>query len=90
LTPAHILYLATRAGATALGLEDEVGDLSPGKSADFVLVRPPDGSTLQAALERSPTFDAALGALFTLAREESITQVRVAGRVVDGLTAQPV
>jgi guanine deaminase len=54
LSPAHILYLATAAGAAALGLDDEVGDLSPGKSADFVLVRPPDGSTLQAVLDRSP------------------------------------
>jgi guanine deaminase len=86
LTPAHILYLATRAGAGALGLEDEVGDLSPGKSADFVLVRPPAGSTLQLALERAPDFGAALGALFTLAREESVAQVRVAGRL---LPAQP-
>jgi guanine deaminase len=90
LTPAHILYLATRAGAVALGLEHEVGDLSPGRSADFLLVRPPEGSTLRAALERSPDFDAALGTLFTLAREESIVEVRVAGRVLDGLAAQPV
>ncbi|HWE12363.1 MAG TPA: guanine deaminase [Solirubrobacteraceae bacterium] len=82
LSPAHILYLATRAGAAALGLEDEVGDLSAGKSADFVLVRPPQRSTLHAVLERSPSFEAALGALFTLAREESIAEVRVAGRVV--------
>jgi guanine deaminase len=86
LTPAHILYLATRAGALALGLGDEAGDLSPGRSADFVLVRPREGSTLQAALAGSPTFDAALGALFTLAREESIAEVRVAGRVVAGAT----
>jgi guanine deaminase len=87
LNPAHILYLSTLAGAAALGLEDEVGDLSPGKSADFVLVRPPEGSTLEAALERAPTLDAALGTLFTLAREEAIAQVRLAGRVLD---AQPV
>lgn len=82
LSPAHLLYLATGAGAAALALQDEVGDLSPGKSADFVLVRPPDGSTLQAVLERSESLEATLGALFTLAREESIAEVRVAGRVV--------
>ena len=40
LGPAHLLYLATRAGALALGL-DEVGDLNVGKQADFMLVRPP-------------------------------------------------
>ena len=30
LGPAHLLWLATAAGASALGLSDEVGDLSPG------------------------------------------------------------
>jgi guanine deaminase len=82
LGPAHVLYLATRAGALALGLGDDVGDLSASKYADFVLVRPPDGSTLQTVLERSESVEASVGALFTLAREESIVEVRVAGRVV--------
>lgn len=82
LGPAHLLWLATRAGAIGLGLGDEVGDLSPGKSADFVLMRPPEDSTLRAVLERSESLEAALGALFTLAREESIAEVRVAGRIV--------
>jgi guanine deaminase len=82
LSPACVLWLATGAGAVALGVSDEVGDLTPGKSADFVLVRAPEGSTLAAVLERAESLEARLGALFTLAREESIAEVRVAGRVV--------
>jgi guanine deaminase len=82
LGPAEALWLATGAGARALGLADEVGDLSPGKSADFILIRPPAGGTLHAVLDRSPSLEAALGALFTLAREESVVEVRVAGENV--------
>lgn len=84
LSPAHLLWLATAAGASALGLSDEVGDLGVGKSADFVLVRAPQGSTLAAVLERSESVEETLGALFTLAQEESIAEVRVAGDVVWG------
>jgi guanine deaminase len=82
LGPAELLYLATRAGAEALGLGDEIGDLSPGRSADIVVIQPPPGSTLEAVLARSPSPEAALGSIFTLAREVSVVQVRVAGRVV--------
>jgi guanine deaminase len=84
MTPAHLLWLATRAGAEVLGLGDEVGDLSPGRSADFVLVRPPPGSTLAARLERSASPQDALGAIFALAREDSVAEVRVAGDPVAG------
>jgi guanine deaminase len=82
LGPAELLWLATGAGAAALGLSDEVGDLAVGKSADFVLVRAPERSTLAAVLTRSESVEQTLGALFTLAREESIAEVRVAGRIV--------
>jgi guanine deaminase len=82
LGPAHLLHIATRAGAVALGLGDEVGDLAPGKWADFVLLRPPPGSTVEAVLAESSSWEATLGALFALAREESVAEVRVAGEVV--------
>ena len=36
VTPAQMLYLATRAGAEALHLSHKLGDFTPGKSADFV------------------------------------------------------
>jgi guanine deaminase len=82
LRPGELLHLATAAGAAALGLEDETGDLQPGKSADFVLIRPPAGGTLSAVLERAESMEEILGVLFTLAREDSIAEVRVAGEVV--------
>jgi guanine deaminase len=82
LSPAQLLYLATGAGAVALGLGDVVGDFSVGKSADFVLVRPAEGSTLSAVLGQAEGVDPLLGALFTLAREDAIAEVRVEGRVV--------
>jgi guanine deaminase len=82
LGPAELLWLGTGAGAGALGLADEVGDFSVGKSADFVVVRPPAGSTLEAVLARAESVEEQLGAVFTLARDESIAEVRVAGEVV--------
>jgi guanine deaminase len=82
LSPGHLLWLATGAGAAALGLSDEIGDLSVGKSADFLLVRPAVGSTLEAVIGGSNSVTEALGAVFALAREESIAEVRVAGKVV--------
>lgn len=79
LKAAHLLYLATRAGAEALGLQEEIGDLLPGKQADFLWLRPPEGSTLEALLEASPSLEASLGAVFALAGEESIAAVYVGG-----------
>ena len=55
-SPAQLLHLATRAGALALGLGDECGDLQPGRSADFILLRP--GATLATVLESAPDWDA--------------------------------
>jgi guanine deaminase len=82
LGPAQLLYLATAAGAEALGLQETCGDLTPGKQADLILLKPPVGSTLEAVLEEAPDWNAALGAVFTLAREETVVEVRVGGDVV--------
>jgi guanine deaminase len=82
LGPVELLYLATRAGAQALGLDDEVGDLRPGRSADLITIRPTRDGILETVLRAELPPESQLGAIFTLARETSIEQVRVAGSVV--------
>lgn len=82
LTAAHLLYLATRAGAEALGLEDQTGDLSVGKSADLVYLRPPKGSAFAAMLEHCDSPGRALSGIFALAGAESMAEVQVAGQKV--------
>jgi guanine deaminase len=82
LHPAQLLYMATRAGAEALGLEQEIGDFQKGKAADFVYLRPPAASPLAATVARAESAEAVLAALFTLAGKESVAEVRVAGSVV--------
>jgi guanine deaminase len=82
LDAGHLLYLATLAGAQALGLSHETGDFRTGKSADFIYLRPPAESPLAAVLEREQTPERMLAAIFTLAGAESVREVRVEGSVV--------
>ena len=82
LDASHLLYLATLAGADALGLSHEIGDFREGKSADFVYLRPPANSPLAAVLEREQSPERVLAAIFTLAGAESVREVRVEGSVV--------
>ena len=82
LDAARLLYLSTRAGAKALGLETEIGDFRPGKAADFVYLRPPQGSVMEAAVRHAAEPAQALASLFTLAGAESVREVRVEGDIV--------
>jgi len=82
LTPADLLYLSTLAGAEALGLDNEIGNFEPGKAADFVYLDPPPASVLAEVCDRSEDLTHTLAALFTLAGQESIAEVRVQGRIV--------
>jgi len=82
LDAGHLLYLATLAGAEALGLSAVTGDFCVGKSADFVYLQPPAASPLAAVLEREQSPESMLGAIFTLAGAESVREVRVGGSIV--------
>jgi guanine deaminase len=82
LDAARLCYLATLAGAEAVGLGDEIGDFRDGKAADLVYLRAPVGSPLAAVLQRVKSPEEALTAIFTLAGAESVREVRVAGDAV--------
>jgi guanine deaminase len=84
LTPVHLLYLVTRAGAQALGLDDRVGDFAVGKDFDAVWLRPADGSTLAVNLRHAHDTTDALARIFALA-----TPADVAGVWIRGIRARP-
>jgi guanine deaminase len=84
LTPVHLLYLATRAGARALGLDDRVGDFAVGKDFDAVWVRPAAGSTLAVNLKHAYDVTDALARVFALASPADVAGVWVRGQPVTG------
>ena len=79
LTPVHLLYLATRAGARALGLDDVVGDFSVGKHFDAVWLRPAARSTLAVNLKHARDTTDALARIFALATPADVAGVWTRG-----------
>jgi guanine deaminase len=91
LAPAHLLHLATAAGAAALGLGDVVGDLSEGKEFDAVCLRPPAGTALDIGLRHAGSPEEALGKVFALAGDADVADVWVAGeQIASGGFLRPV
>jgi guanine deaminase len=81
LTPAHLLHLATSAGADALGLADLVGDFSVGKQFDALWLRPEPGGVLDVGLRHAEDPSDALGKAFALAGPGDVARVYVAGEM---------
>ncbi len=77
LSPAHLLFLATRAGAVALGLD--AGDLSVGRPFDAVWIRPAPGGPLDTCLRHAASPEDALAKVFTLGTPADVAGVWVAG-----------
>lgn len=79
LTPTQLLYLATRAGALALGLEDQVGDLGVGKQFDAICLRPPASTALNVGLRHCADDEEALGKIFALGSDADVADVWIGG-----------
>ena len=84
LSPAHLLFLGTRAGALALGIADRVGDLAVGKEFDAVWLRPPAGGPLAVNLANAADPADALARIFALATAADVAGVWTAGRRISG------
>ncbi|MBT2119013.1 TRZ/ATZ family hydrolase [Dyella sp. LX-66] len=69
---AYALRAATLNGAKAMGLEDKIGSIEPGKQADFAAVRLSD-------LETQPLFHVASQLVYATGRHQ-VTDVWIAGR----------
>jgi len=84
LTSTHLLHLATRAGALALGLGETVGDLGVGKEFDAVWVRPLDDDPLDVGLRHAKSPEDALAKVFALGGDSDVAGVWVAGDRIKG------
>ncbi len=79
LTPVHLLYLATRAGARALGLSNRIGDFGIGKDFDAVWLRPAAGTALAVNIDNALDPVDALARVFALATAADVAGVWVSG-----------
>lgn len=82
LTPAHLLYLATRAGAEALDLHHLTGDFTPGKVFDAVLVDPAPQTPLRAVFDAAESPARLLAATFATGTQGDLTRVWAGGEAV--------
>jgi len=79
LAPYRGLYHATLGAARALRLDDAIGNLLPGKEADFVVLDLAATELIERRLARAATIEEKLFALVTLADDRVVEATYVAG-----------
>jgi guanine deaminase len=84
LTSAHLLHLATAAGADALGMREQVGDLTVGRRFDALWLDPRPGTPLDIGLRHAHGPSDALAKAFALATPHDVRGVWVDGERVKG------
>jgi len=82
LDPFKALYLATLGGARALYLDEHIGNLLPGKDADFVVLDCRATPLLAHRLEQAHSLHEKLFALMILGDDRAVRETYAAGRPV--------
>ncbi|MBB3104958.1 guanine deaminase [Azomonas macrocytogenes] len=82
LDPFKALYLATLGGARALYLDDRIGNLQPGKEADFVVLDYFATPLLAQRIEQARGLAEKLFALMILGDDRTVKATYAAGRLV--------
>jgi len=81
LSPWRAFYLATLAGARALGLDDRIGSFQTGREADFVVLDPASTPLLARRTAASPGIADRLFLLMTLGDDRAVAATWVMGRL---------
>jgi len=82
LDPFKSLYLATLGGARALYLDDRIGNLQPGKEADFVVLDYQATPLIDYRMRQARTLEEKLFALTILGDDRAVKETFVAGESV--------
>jgi guanine deaminase len=81
LDPLHALYLATLAGARVLRIDDKVGNLAPGKEADFLVLDLAATPLLARRAAAAQTLAEKLFVLQVLGDDRAVERTYLAGRL---------
>lgn len=81
LEPLSAFYLATLAGARALHIDDRVGNLAPGKEADFVVLDPAATPLMARRTAQAKTVAELMFILSVLGDDRTVARTYVMGRL---------
>jgi len=81
LEPLRAYYLATLAGAAALGLDHAIGNFEPGKEADFIVLDPQCTPLLRRRMAQAQSLDERLFLWLTLGDDRAVAAAYVMGKM---------